>query len=297
MYGKKGIIIVAVAVLTGCTFDTRGLNTSLTDGGEDGPAGQDTNAHNDQLFGDDRLTDRDLARADRCPDLISPDTLPPCLPGTTRCSGTCVDLKTDSNNCGACGKVCAAGTSCSNKLCCGAGLVNCSGTCVDLKTDSSNCGACGKVCAAGTSCLSSKCSSPATNGCADGGAEQVFQQGMVGCSGSVIWPGRAALCGAGFRVCSAAEWVARRGGVGPKYNYWTNNALRYSGSSSACWVSTSTGYNCSPTSSPMRVCTGHNDSLGNTCNWTNCGINGSTFNQYFGGCNTNYTAGTLCCPT
>ncbi len=229
--------------------------------------------------------------------MISPDTLPPCLPGTTRCSGTCVDLKTDSNNCGACGKVCAAGTSCSNKLCCGAGLVNCSGTCVDLKTDSSNCGACGKVCAAGTSCSSTKCSSPATNGCADGGAEQVFQQGMVGCSGSVIWPGRAALCGAGFRVCSAAEWVARRGGVGPKYNYWTNNALRYSGSSSACWVSTSTGYNCSPTSSPMRVCTGHNDSLGNTCNWTNCGINGSTFNQYFGGCNTNYTAGTLCCPT
>jgi hypothetical protein len=46
----------------------------------------------------------------------------------------CVNESTDSNNCGACGHVCATGDTC------------CSGGCVDTSSDDNNCGACGIVC-------------------------------------------------------------------------------------------------------------------------------------------------------
>ena len=37
------------------------------------------------------------------------------------------------------------------------------------------------------------------------------------------------------------------------------------------------------------------DPLGNQCNWHNCGLDTAEPNLYFGGCNTNTTAGVLCC--
>jgi len=36
------------------------------------------------------------------------------------------------------------------------------------------------------------------------------------------------------------------------------------------------------------------DAEGNHCNWTNCGLNANSPNEYFGGCVGNATAGTLC---
>ena len=52
----------------------------------------------------------------------------------TLCDGRCVDLANDPNNCGACGRTCAAGLAC------------CDGVCRALRTDNSNCGACGNAC-------------------------------------------------------------------------------------------------------------------------------------------------------
>ena len=49
--------------------------------------------------------------------------------------------------------------------------------------------------------------------------------------------------------------------------------------------------------SPMRVCVGHSDPLGNLCNWTQCGLDTATPQEYFGGCQNNPTAGALCCPS
>jgi hypothetical protein len=54
----------------------------------------------------------------------------------------------------------------------------------------------------------------------------------------------------------------------------------------------------------MRVCAGHSggagleaqDAEGNLCNWTSCGYDDPAVNEYFGGCEGNPTAGTLCCP-
>ena len=134
------------------------------------------------------------------------------------------------------------------------------------------------------------------DGCAAGIAREAFDGLMFGCRGTVSWPNRAGQCGAGFQACTALEWVTHRSGVVPTFNYWTDDDLGYSGSGSACSVSTSATYACYA-NEPMRVCTAAGgDSLGNACNWANCGFEVVSPNEYFGGCNNNNnTAGTLCC--
>jgi hypothetical protein len=147
----------------------------------------------------------------------------------------------------------------------------------------------GCVSNAGTLCV------PDT-GCADGSVEQVFDNGMVGCAGSVTFAGRATLCGPGYAPVTAAQWVANRGTAVPTHDYWTNDALKWNGSGpSACFVSTTVGSDSCGTS-PMRVCTPNGlDAEGNTCNWTHCGLDANTPDQFFGGCVSN--AGTLCAPS
>jgi hypothetical protein len=131
-------------------------------------------------------------------------------------------------------------------------------------------------------------------GCADGSIEQTFAGGMVGCAATATYANRATLCGPGYRLATAADWVALRNGIAPTHNYWTNDALKYSGSGpSSCFVSTSVGTDCGTT--PMRVCAG-TDPEGNVCNWTHCGIDANTPDQFFGGCAGNVSAGALCVP-
>lgn len=125
--------------------------------------------------------------------------------------------------------------------------------------------------------------------------ESVYGPKVVGCAGKVTWSQRATLCGPGSRPCTAAEWVDARGSQVPTHDYWTNDNLRYGGTSSSCYASTTSGAAC-PTGQPMRVCTSNGtDQEGNACNWTSCGYGSASPNQYFGGCANNTTAGTLCC--
>jgi hypothetical protein len=133
-------------------------------------------------------------------------------------------------------------------------------------------------------------------GCADGSIEQAFGGGMVGCAGSETYASRASLCGPGYRLATAAEWVALRGGIAPSHDYWTSDALRYSGAgTSSCFVSTTVGTDCGAT--PMRVCTAAgSDAEGNRCNWQHCGLEANAPDQFFGGCVGNTTAGALCVP-
>ncbi len=75
---------------------------------------------------------------------------------------------------------------------------------------------------------------------------------MMGCAGSVTFANRATLCPSGSYVCEAQDWMNYRSGDSSTYNYWTNDNLRYNGSSSACFVSETVGTVCAH---PMRVCT------------------------------------------
>src|SRR5262245_44992354 len=76
-----------------------------------------------------------------------------CPSGQTKCKGKCVNLQSDSQNCGSCGHGCASGQVC------------CSGTCTPLGTNA-NCAACGNACPAGSSCVNGQCSG--ASGCPAG---------------------------------------------------------------------------------------------------------------------------------
>jgi len=82
-----------------------------------------------------------------------------CATGFFNCNGTAsdgceVNLQADNNNCGACGRTCAAGQVCSSGACtatCASPLTTC-GTlaaayCANTSNDPANCGACGRACA------------------------------------------------------------------------------------------------------------------------------------------------------
>ncbi len=224
--------------------------------------------------------------------------VPTCPPGKVQCNGICVDLKKDDNHCGKCGASCGGGH-CLSGLCCPKTNDRCGNACVDLQSDAKNCGTCGNACKAQETCSGGVCKGATGSPCDDGSVEQTFNKGMVGCAGKVEWSKRANLCGKGYRVCKAKEWVDRRGNKTPGYNYWTNEELRYYGyGTSYCYVHESKGGKC-PSGQPMRVCVNSNwgyDKLGNRCSWYRCGYHNYKPNLYFGGCKGNKTASSLCCP-
>lgn len=99
-----------------------------------------------------------------------------CAPGLGMCNGDCVDLVTDPNNCGVCGRMCALGERCSDSNCqapCLAGETRCGGICVNLLGSDSNCGICGRACPAGETC----------NG---GACMQTCPAGQSACGGSCV---------------------------------------------------------------------------------------------------------------
>nr|XP_009409631.2 PREDICTED: stigma-specific STIG1-like protein 1 [Musa acuminata subsp. malaccensis] len=61
-------------------------------------------------------------------------------PGPDCCSRRCVDVRTDSLNCGRCGRRCRYGWTC------------CRGRCVNIMYDAKNCGACRRRCPNGSFC-------------------------------------------------------------------------------------------------------------------------------------------------
>jgi hypothetical protein len=85
-----------------------------------------------------------------------------CQSPKTQCGQSCVDLQTDSANCGNCGNACKPGTICSRGSCqhipkCKSGQTSCGARCVNLNKDVLNCGACGQSCATGEKCSRGKC--------------------------------------------------------------------------------------------------------------------------------------------
>jgi endo-1,4-beta-D-glucanase Y len=90
------------------------------------------------------------------------DSAGSCTGGQSSCGGKCVNLSSDSTNCGACGMKCAAGSSCSAGMCgtCGSGFSSCGNQCVNTTADVSNCGSCNHVCGSNQSCGNGNCTCP-----------------------------------------------------------------------------------------------------------------------------------------
>jgi hypothetical protein len=84
-------------------------------------------------------------------------------------NGCEIDLTSDTNHCGDCGKVCTytnAAPKCTNRVCsmgaCNPDYADCNkldsdGCEINIKTDAKNCGMCGKTCAAGEICAGGTC--------------------------------------------------------------------------------------------------------------------------------------------
>jgi hypothetical protein len=113
-----------------------------------------------------------------------------CSGGLLLCSGSCVDVKTDQNNCGGCGfevpygETCingkfsgtvlpktttipggsgnSSGTTSASQGSCPSGQTFCSGICRNFLTDAAHCGACGNACPSGQNCQNGQCVPPAT---------------------------------------------------------------------------------------------------------------------------------------
>ena len=83
-----------------------------------------------------------------------------CDAGKKSCDGVCADVKSDADNCGACGVVCDTGVACVNSKCGGdtggsggsapcaslPGTSSCPDGCFDLYSDPLHCGACDTAC-------------------------------------------------------------------------------------------------------------------------------------------------------
>jgi len=81
------------------------------------------------------------------------------------CNNTCIDLLTNSSNCGSCGNTCSAGNYCLNGNCvvtCSAEQMSCPDGCFNLMTNPRHCGSCGNSCQIGLICYNGRCDSPAT---------------------------------------------------------------------------------------------------------------------------------------
>ena len=117
-----------------------------------------------------------------------------CEDPRVQCGSKCVNVLTDSLNCGQCGDVCMGGDYCNDGSCtrtCPSGTVACGSSCVDLATDTEHCGSCDNACASDRECRGGSCN---------------CQQGNIECSGSCIDPNSDPNnCGICSRTCEADE--------------------------------------------------------------------------------------------
>ncbi len=92
-----------------------------------------------------------------------------CVQGEELCSGVCIDITSDINNCGGCSSACrpqrdADVVNCDNQRCvysCNSGLEQCGSAeipnCVDIKTNGNYCGNCTTKCSSDESCKDGRC--------------------------------------------------------------------------------------------------------------------------------------------
>lgn len=108
------------------------------------------------------------------------------------CSGACVSLQDDRQNCGACGEICGEYQTCVRGVCtCPTGEMWCEGRCTQVATDYRNCGGCGVRCADGELCAAGSCVTNRTECSPPCIGDQLCQDGVCVCpSGQSLCDGR-----------------------------------------------------------------------------------------------------------
>jgi hypothetical protein len=157
--------------------------------------------------GDDGAASPDASSSAQGP--AADDAYPP-MDGTVdascllRCRNTCVDLRSDPQNCGGCEAVCPLNSTCKDGMCiCDAGQAVCGGQCVDLQNDPLNCGACGRSCPSDASCSASCLVEPSCPAYCNGTcSDPLFDSNNCGSCGHACRPGE--HCLGGKCACSSA---------------------------------------------------------------------------------------------
>ncbi len=134
------------------------------------------------------------------------------------CAGSCVDIGSNSANCGGCGIVCGGGTACISARCeCPTDHPTICGTrCVATQTDPANCGSCGHVCPAGAggtaTCTAGACALTCMPGTADcdgdvaNGCEAIVRSDLANCGAcghACAFANASATCSTGVCVLGA----------------------------------------------------------------------------------------------
>ena len=132
-----------------------------------------------------------------------------CSSGLEDCGGACVDLQTDSTNCGSCGTLCGSGLVCANGSCsnsgCDTGKTECSGSCVNLQNDPGHCGSCGNACGSGEQCSVGLCIADGPCTTPVGSSDADYQA----CDGSCVdLNSDPSHCGACNTVCTGSDVCA-----------------------------------------------------------------------------------------
>ncbi|MEO6599033.1 MAG: glycosyl hydrolase family 8 [Polyangiaceae bacterium] len=135
----------------------------------------------------------------------------------TSCSGVCVDMSTNSANCGMCDKACTVGTSCQASQCaCAAPLTTCGAMCASTQSDPMNCGTCGTICPTtapfcGSGLCSAACAAPLTQ-CSPTSCINTAGNDPLNCGGCAMACGAGQTCASG--VCSGGAGGSGGGGAG-----------------------------------------------------------------------------------
>src|SRR3954452_11107440 len=194
-----------------------------------------------------------------------PATGTTCSSGQLECSGTCINVQTDGQNCGACGNTCGSGSTCqSGKCSCTNGFVSCGGSCVASNAQhcGSNCstcsgtdvcnsdGNCSSTCSSGTKCSDGACSSPTNsadcgtcgNACTGGttcvsGTCTCGSSSQSLCNGSCVDITTTTNCGTCGNKCGSGQTCTNRACVGGSGTGGSTGT----GGSSATGGSTGTG--------------------------------------------------------
>lgn len=123
-----------------------------------------------------------------------------CGEGLTQCGLDCVDLTSESDNCGACGVACGQSQVCVDSACqCREGSTPCGGQCVVTSSDPRNCGACGTVCGTGQVCEAGACKvacSPDFTRCGDSCVNLQRDPAHCGACGTACTDSRSCHAGA-----------------------------------------------------------------------------------------------------